>query len=113
VRRFTFRTDGFVSVHTREKSGEMLTKPLRYAGKELELNYVTGAADSLRVELQDAAGKPLPGFALEDCNAITGDEIARIVKWKKGSDVSAHAGQSVRLRFEMSGADLFSLKFNS
>jgi hypothetical protein len=112
VRRFTFRTDGFVSVHTREKSGGLLTKPLRYAGKELELNHVTGAAGSLRVELQDAAGRPLPGFTLEDCDAITGDEIARIVKWKKGADVSAHAGQTVRLRFEMSGADLFSLKFN-
>jgi len=113
VRRFTFRTDGFVSAHAKAKPGELLTKPLVFAGKELELNHLTGAGGALRVELQDASGKPLPGFALDDCNPIAGDDIARVVKWKQGPGLSAHAGQPVRLRFEMSGADLFSLKLNS
>ena len=65
----------------------------------------------MRIELQDATGKPLPGFTLEDCELIWGDPIARIVTWKSGDDVSAHAGQAVRLWVEMSDADLFSIRF--
>jgi hypothetical protein len=48
---------------------------------------------------------------LEDCEPIWGDHIARIVTWKSGDDVSAHAGQAVRLWVEMSDADLFSIRF--
>jgi hypothetical protein len=111
VRRFTFRTDGFVSVHAPGKA-ELLTKPLRFAGKALELNCRTAGNGSLLVEIQDAAGKPLSKFALSDCQPMTGDDIAHIVKWKAGSSVSALAGKPVRLRFVLEDADLFSLKFN-
>ncbi|MCX7825616.1 MAG: hypothetical protein N2689_08655 [Verrucomicrobiae bacterium] len=107
VRRFTFRTDGFVSVHASGK-GELLTKPLRFTGKTLELN-VKG---SVRVEIQDASGEPLPKFALADCQPFAGDDIARIVKWKSGPSVHALAGKPVRLRFVLENADLFSMKFN-
>jgi len=55
----------------------------------------------------------LPGLALDDCEPIWGDHISRIVKWKTGHDVSAHAGKSVRVRFEMSDADLYSMQFQS
>ena len=65
----------------------------------------------MRVELQDAGGNPLPGFTLGDCEPIWGDHIARLVKWKSGEDVSRYAGQAVRLRFEMSDADLYSIQF--
>lgn len=65
----------------------------------------------MRIELQDANGEPLPGFTLEDCEPIWGDHISRIVKWKTGDEVSALARQPVRLRVEMSDADLFSIRF--
>ena len=61
--------------------------------------------------MQDAAGKPLPGFALADCAPIAGDEIARIVKWKSGDSLGAIAGKSVRLRFSLKDADLYSMQF--
>lgn len=111
VRRFTFRTDGFVSVHAAAKPGELLTKPIRFTGKELEINHATATGGAVRVELQDADGKALPGFTLDACDAISGDEILRVVRWKSGSDVSALAGKTVRLRFQMKDADLFSFRF--
>jgi hypothetical protein len=64
----------------------------------------------VRVEIQDAGGLPVPGFALDDCPEIIGDETARIVTWKGGGDLSALAGRPVRLRFAMKDADLFSLR---
>ena len=110
-RRYTLRLDGFVSVTAPFSGGEFFTRPLRFTGKELELNYSTSAAGQMRVELQNEAGQPIEGFALADCEPIWGDHVSRVVTWSRGGDVSSLAGQTVRLRFEMSDADLFSLRF--
>ena len=56
-------------------------------------------------------GKPVPGFALDDCLEIIGDEITRTVSWKRGNDVSSLAGQAIRLRFALKDADVYSLQF--
>ncbi len=61
--RYTLRTDGFVSVRAGAAEGELTTKPLRFAGRELVLNVSTSAAGSVRVEIQDADGAPVAGFA--------------------------------------------------
>ncbi len=111
VRRFTFRIDGFVSIHAAAKTGEVVTKPFRFTGKELEINHSTAAGGIVRVELQDADGKALPGFGLDACDNISGDEILRVVRWKAGADVSALAGKAVRVRFQLKDADLFSFRF--
>ena len=39
VARYTLRTDGFVSVRAGYQGGEMLTRPLVFAGKALEINF--------------------------------------------------------------------------
>jgi hypothetical protein len=110
-RRYTLRLDGFASVNAPFAGGEMITKPVTFAGRELEINYSTSAGGLVRVELQDPAGSPFPEFMLADCDPIFGDEIARVVKWKSSSNVHALAGRPVRLRFVMEDADLFSLRF--
>jgi len=48
---------------------------------------------------------------LDACEPIWGDHVSRIVKWKTGDDVSAHIGKPARLHFEMSDADLYSMRF--
>ncbi len=111
VRRYGIRTDGFVSVHAAYGVGELLTKPLTFAGRELVINCATSAAGSVRVEVQGPDGQPMPGFALADCSEFFGDEIEHTVTWQGGPDVSAFAGQAVRLRFVMKDADLYSLRF--
>lgn len=63
------------------------------------------------MELQDRSGQPIPGFTLDDYQPIYGDHIARVVSWKAGSDVSALAGKPIRIRIEMSDADLYFLRF--
>ena len=75
------------------------------------MNFATSAFGSLRVELQDAGGRPIPGFALADSVELYGDTVARAARWKNGSDLGALAGKPVRLRFVMRDADLYSLQF--
>jgi len=113
LRRFTLRIDGFVSVHAPYSGGEMLTKPLTFTGRELVLNYATSAAGSVRVEIRDPEGKPIPGFTLRNCPEIYGDEIEHVVTWRAGTDVSRLAGKPVRLRFLLKDADLYSIRFRA
>lgn len=111
--QYLLRLDGFISVHAGYEEGEFLTRPLVFEGNELEINVSTSGAGRVRVEIQDLDGAAIPGFGLEQCHEIYGDEIARIVKWDAGADLSSLAGQPVRLRFVMNEADLYSLKFNA
>ena len=108
VRRFTFRIDGFVSVHAPGR-GELLTKPLTFTGKQLTLNFKTAASGSVQVELQDPSGTPIPGFTLADCKPLQGDSIDQPVTWS--TDLSKIAGQPVRIRFVLADVDLFAMKF--
>lgn len=111
LRRYTLRVDGFVSLRASRAGGEALTRPLTFAGSRLSLNVATSAAGSARVEIQDAEGRPLPGYALEDCWEIIGDALDYTVQWHQGADVSSLAGRPVRLRIVLGDADLYSLKF--
>ena len=111
VRRFTLRQDGFVSVNGPRSGGELLTKLFVFEGDRLTLNLSTSAIGSVRVEIQDSEGTALEGFALDDCDGAWGDTTEHTVTWKEEADVSALAGKPVRLRFAMSDADVYSLRF--
>ena len=111
LRRYSFRLDGFASLHAPYKGGTFVSKPLTFSGKRLSFNFSTSAAGGMKVQLEQPDGTPYPGFALDDCKEIIGDEIARDVLWKNGTDVSSLAGKVVRLRISMKDADLYSLKF--
>lgn len=109
--RYVLRTDGFISAHAGAEEGGLLTKPLVFSGGRLMLNFSTSAAGGVRVEIQDAKGAPVPGFALEDAETLYGDSIARAFKWKGDPDLSKLAGQPVRLRMVLQEADVFSFQF--
>lgn len=111
LRRFTLRIDGFVSAHAGGDGGEFVTKPLVFKGEQLALNFSTSAAGVVRIEIQDEAGAPIEGFALEDAPEIFGDSLDRVAPWKDGNKLTRLAGKPVRLRFVMRDADLYSFTF--
>jgi hypothetical protein len=113
LRRYTLRLDGFVSAHAPMSGGELVTWPLQFAGSKLALNFATSAAGSVRVELQDENGKPLPGFALDDCPLIFGDTVDRVIGWKGSPDLAKFAGRPVRIRFALNDADVYSFRFRA
>ena len=82
LQRYTLRTDGFASVEAGYQGGEFTTPVVSIPapattrnaenaleegalGRSLVLNLSTSAAGSVRVEVQDATGDPIPGFTLE------------------------------------------------
>ncbi len=83
----------------------MVTKPMRFQGTQLVLNYATSAAGSVRVEIQDEHGNPLPAYRLEDARLLFGDKI------EESFGVKQLQGAVIRLRFVMKDADLYSIRF--
>lgn len=110
-RRFVLRSDGFASVHTGADPGALLTHPLHFTGRQLVVNYSTSAGGSLRAELQDVTGQPIPGFTLADSQTLVGDAIEQPVSWSPTSDLATLANQPIRLRFVLQDADLFAIQF--
>lgn len=111
IRRGVLRLDGIASVHANGKPGELVTKPFKFTGKKLSLNFATSAVGTVQVEIQNADGTPIPGFTLADAPEAFGDKIDAAFAWKNGSDVSSLAGKPVRLRFVLRDADLYSYRF--
>jgi hypothetical protein len=113
IRRGVLRIDGLTSVQANFAGGEFVTRPLTFTGEQLTINYATSAAGSVKVEVQDATGTPIPGFTLDDCPELYGDRLDQTVNWTAGSSLKTLAGQTIRLRFVMRDADLYALQFVS
>ncbi|MCX7920240.1 MAG: hypothetical protein N3A72_11695 [bacterium] len=112
LRRGTVRLDGFVSLNAPYTGGEMITKPMKFKGDNLLINYSTSAVGSIRIEIQDIVGKPIPGYDLNNCIEIYGDEISRKVVWKNKSNLAGLKDKPIRLRVVFNDADLYSIQFN-
>jgi|UniRef100_UPI003784550F hypothetical protein len=78
---------------------------------QLLVNYSTSAAGSVRCELQDEQGHPLPGFSLADSDLIYGDDIERPFSWRGRTELKSLVGKPVKLRFELKDADLYAIRF--
>jgi hypothetical protein len=63
---------------------------------------------NVRVEVEDAQGKVIPGFSADECKPLRGRSLSQPVTWKDGKDLRALHGQSVRFKFVISNAKLFS-----
>lgn len=110
--RHTLRQDGFVSIRSPSRGGELVTRPITFQGRRLAVNFATSAAGTMRVELQSAAGEPIAGFSLAESDDIFGNELDRTVSWRGSPDVGRLAGQPIRIRITLGDADLYAIKFS-
>lgn len=111
LERLVARTDGLSSLHAGSTTGEMQTKPFTMDGTQLELNLATSGLGFVTVEIQDESGKPLDGFHLKDSIPASTDDIAYTVRWKNQSSLSDLRGKTLRLRFQLRDADIYSFQF--
>jgi len=111
VRRFVYRTDGFVSLRTKSAVGEIVTKPLKWRGQKLVLNAIAHQGGSIRAELLGENGQPLPGFALSDAIPFSGDSIAVTIQWRNRKNLASVQDQTLGVRIVMKNADLFAMQF--
>lgn len=101
IRRLSVRKQGFASMHADAKGGEFTTKPLKFTGNKLVLNYSTSAAGSIQIDALDEAGKVVATMP-----ELYGDEFEATAL-----DVSKLTGQTIQLRVKLKDADLYALRF--
>ena len=106
------RLDGYVSADADHRGGSFRTPPIRFEGTRLRLNIDTGSAGTAFIEIQDANGKPIPGFTMADCEEIGGNFIDQCAYWKTNPDVSSLSGKPIRLAFKMKRAKLYAFQFS-
>ncbi|MCX7426345.1 MAG: hypothetical protein NTW96_12075 [Planctomycetia bacterium] len=111
IRRYTLRLDGFVSATAPLAGGSFVTKPIVFDGKELRINFETSVAGSIQIAIQDADGKPIPGFTLADCPSLFGNSVDYPVRFNGKADLASLAGKPVRLQFVLKDADLYAFQF--
>jgi len=107
VNRFEIRKDGFACYMAGGREAVLVTKPLTFSGTKLHLNMATSAFGYIYVDVLDEAGNVISPRSFE----VFGDHIDRSVFFEDGSDFAPFAGKTVRLRFTMRDAKLFSVKF--
>ncbi len=140
LRRLSIRPFGFVSLHAGYEAGTMTTVPFFANGEDLKLNFSTSAAGSIRVSVLDEAGNEIEGYRADDMEELYGDSLSRVVRWKDGKRIGGIPGsrsssepdgggssgpgnvtgvrdpnvvrnaRPIRLRFELSDADLFAMQ---
>lgn len=96
----TLREDGYVALEA-ESQGEFWTQPASFTGTRLLLNCWGLKGARVTVEFSDTYGKPLPGFALADCDGLSGDHLWSPVTWRGAGDLSSLRGQLLRVRFQL------------
>ena len=94
------------------RGGSLTTKPIQFRGKQLEVNFATHGKGQVRVELQDADGKAIPGLAANNCAPLIGDATAQSVQWNTKRQLASLAGKTIRIKFEVTDGDLYSYRFH-
>ena len=119
IQRYSLRTDGFSSLQAGYEGGEFTTPVISFGEEnaadqcKLLLNMSTSAAGFIRAEIQDAEGRPLPNYRLDQSEELIGDQLNRVVTWKGQSNLAELIGKPVRLRIVMKDANLYSIRFQS
>jgi hypothetical protein len=111
VGRVRYRRDGFVAQKAAAQGGELVTRPLQFDGRRLEVNFDAGAGGRIKTEVLDETGAPIPGFTAEEADWQFYNDTARTMTWKKSPDLSTLAGRPVRLRFIAKAANLYAFRF--
>jgi hypothetical protein len=104
------RLDGFASIEGGERTGTLTTRPLDWTGGRLTINASPRANGRVVVEVLDRSGQPLPGYGPQDAHPVTTDHVSAPVRWRAHADLAALVGQTIRLRFHITEAGLYSFQ---
>lgn len=103
-----WRMDGFMSM---DGTGTLTTKAMNVGGAELLLN-ADASKGSIKAELLDANGTPIPGYTKDDFNTITSDSVEHRLTWGDSANVTALAGQAVSLKLYSENSEIYSFRFS-
>ena len=111
IGRLRLRRDGFVSQDAEGERASLTTVPFELAGDRLQVNMDASSRGWLQVEILDASGHALWGYAAAEADRLLANDLRRTVTWNGNADLSALRGRRVRLRFLGSWVKLYGFRF--
>lgn len=111
IARATWRRDGLMSLRNGgDDEGSIITKPIIFTGKALNVNVKLNNGGSLIAEVLFKDGDK-ENVVLQSL-PVVGDHLFKALKWKEGKDLSLFSDKEVILRFKLKNGDLFSYWFD-
>ena len=111
------KRDRWAAVTPVNQAGVLHTKRMYWANRELRIN-AEARGGTIRAELRDHRGKPVPGFALADSDPFSGNKLSHRMSWKGRRQLpkkmigTANAqptvGRLMSIRFHLERAELYS-----
>jgi hypothetical protein len=102
--------DRFISQSAEDKLGTITTKPFEQQGDKLQVN-VEAPKGRFYVEVLNAEGKPIPGFSVKQAKVFKSvDQLRLQPRWKNNNDLSSLKGKTIRLKFYLENAKLFTFQ---
>ncbi len=95
---------------TADEDGGFCTFSIVPSGRKLYLNARTKKAGFIQVGLRNFSGN-LKGRTVQDCDPVTGNNIAKAVSWQGETDIGIKEGMEVELVFRMRAAEIFSFEW--
>ena len=111
LRRYSMRLDGFSSINANYDGGEFVTNKFTFSGNQLYLNFSTSAAGEITIEILDKNNAPIPGFTIEDCSPLIGNEIRKQVSWINRENLRSLNDKIICLRVVLKDANIYSFQF--
>ena len=108
--------DGFASLKSTWREGVITTKPFRWPGGQLVVNgqELGGSRTNqayLQVAVLDKDGQEIPGYEHSESDILAGDFPAGVPSWSdKPQNLDPLIGQTIRLRFFLRQAEIFSFR---
>ena len=111
------KRDRWAAVTPVHRAGVLHTKRMYWANRQLLIN-ADARGGSIRAELRDHDGKPVPGFTLAESDPFTGNKLSRRMSWNGRRQLpkqylgTAYAqptiGRLISIRFHLERAKLYS-----
>lgn len=105
----TLRLDGFVYLTTHAGHGQLRTKPFITKGPNLKIN-ARSPFGAIKVRVLDENAKVIPGFDLDDCQPLQGDELFWQPTWKDKTFSQAGIDQRRFLEFDIDSGEIYAIR---
>jgi len=103
----TMRRDGFASMDTQGRPGQLTTRPIRFQGSRLFVNAHPGQGE-LRVEVLNELNEVIEPFSQKNAIPVETDSTRAELRWKGHANLKTLAGKTVRFRFHLTDGSLYS-----
>jgi len=102
------RRDGFVSLDTDDTPGQVVTRPLTFAGKKLFVNADVEKDGWVKAAVLTRDSNSIDSYKLDDSVTLTKDTTKGRMSWKSKRELVPPGDKHLRLVFQLKNAKLYS-----